>query len=162
MDYLTRQVAAHELHGASTVVDLGGRDINGSPRHLFPAATYTVLDVHEGAGVDVIADARDWAPAEKVDVVVCAEVLEHAPDVPGVLAAAKSWLRQGGHLLVTAASPGRAPHSGLDGGPVRPGEHYANVTTEELADALGDGGWYWVQVSSDPAHGDVYATACRR
>lgn len=161
MSYLARQVDERDLSGVGAVIDLGGRDINGSPRRLFGTSDYTVIDLHEGPGVDVIADARDWAPEEKVDVVVCAEVLEHAADPAAVLDAAKGWLKQGGVLLVTAAGPGREPHSGLDGGPVRSGEHYANIDPDDLREAL-TAGWYSADVEHDPQHGDVYAVAVRR
>jgi hypothetical protein len=36
--------------------------------------------------------------------------------------------RPGGLLIITAAGPGRAEHSGADGGPLRPGEHYRNIS----------------------------------
>lgn len=159
MAWLTEQAA--DLSPAETVIDLGGRDINGSPRHLFPGARYTVIDLHDGPGVDVVADCRDWTPPEKVDVVVCAEVLEHADDCQGVLDAAASWLKQGGVLLCTAAAPPRDPHSHFDGGPVRDGEHYANVTPEDLAGWL-EHGWYPPHLVHDIEHGDVYARVTRR
>lgn len=124
LDWLTRH--AEGLGAAGAVVDAGGRDINGSPRHLFPASRYIAVDLYPGPGVDVVADIRDWQPPTVVDVVVCAEVLEHAPDPVGVLAACRRMLRPGGRLLLTAAAPPRLPHSHVDGGAPRPGEHYAN------------------------------------
>ena len=145
-----------------TAIDLGGRDINGSPRELFPGAGYTAIDLHDGPGVDVVADARQWQPEEKVDLVVCAEVLEHTDDPRGLLDVAAGWLKQAGVLLLTAAAEPRAPHSHLDGGPVRPGEHYANIDPGELASWLEDGPWYPPQIVHDGVHGDVYCRVQRR
>ncbi|SDG95214.1 class I SAM-dependent methyltransferase [Klenkia brasiliensis] len=159
MGWLTEQAAT--LTDVDTVIDLGGRNINGTPRGLWPAADYTVIDLHPGPGVDVVADCRDWAPDDKVDLVVCAEVLEHTDDVPGVLEAAAGWLRQGGTLLVTAAAEPRAPHSHHDGGPLQPGEHYQNVTRAALADALAHG-WYDPEIIHDEVHGDIYCRVQRR
>lgn len=159
MGWLTEQAA--DLGDVGTVIDLGGRDINGSPRHLFPQAQYTVIDLHDGPGVDVVADCRGWEPAEKVDLVVCAEVLEHAEAPAGILEAAARWLKPGGVLLCTAAADPRAPHSHLDGGEVRPGEHYANIDPGELAGWL-ESGWHPPVVVHDQVHGDVYVRAQRR
>lgn len=143
---------ANRSYGA--VVEVGGRNINGGVRHLFDAGTYISLDLHDGPGVDVVADCRDWKPDQPADLVICLEVLEHAPDPAGVVAACVSYLAPGGRLLVTAAGPGRAPHSGLDGGTVRAGEHYANIDPYELRSWLA--GLDDVQVVQQGP--DVYAT----
>ena len=46
-------VAAHATTDPVTVLDLGGRDTNGSPRHLFPnAVVYHVLDAVDGPDLD--------------------------------------------------------------------------------------------------------------
>lgn len=160
MTWLTDQAA--DLGPVAEVIDLGGRDINGSPRHLFPGADYTVLDLHPGPGVDVVADCRDWDPEDLVEVVVAAEVLEHADDPPAVLAAAARWLRRGGTFLCTAAAEPRTPHSGLDGGPVQPGEHYANIDPGLLAGWVEEGPWYPPVIEYDDVHGDVYLRVKRR
>jgi SAM-dependent methyltransferase len=145
----------------STVIDLGGRDINGSPRALFPRAAYTVVDLYDGPGVDVVSDCRNWRPDEKVDLVICAEVLEHVDDAQGVLDAAAEWLHQGGTLLVTAAADPREPHSHHDGGPVQPGEHYANVALADLEGWL-EHLWYPPHIVYDGVHGDIYCRVQRR
>lgn len=139
-------------------VDVGGRDINGSVRHLVQAERYTCVDLVDGRGVDVVADITDWSPPGPVDLVVCAEVLEHAPDPEGVVAACRRILRPGGVLLLTAAAPPRAPHSAMDGGPLRDGEHYGNVDPDDLRSWLS--GWD-SEVVYDPRHGDVYARAVK-
>ena len=143
----------------NTVLDAGGRDVNGSPRLLFPGSTYLVLDLEDGPGVDVVGDARHWRPEAPVDLVLSVEVLEHAPDPAALLRAAWECLLPGGRLIVTCATDPRAPHSGHDGGPLRPGEHYANVAEADLKAWLAD--WDEVEIEVHPDRGDLYATAVR-
>lgn len=121
-----------------TVVELGSLDINGTVRPLFGDADYyTGVDLVEGPGVDVVADAAEWQPSAPVDCVVCCEVLEHAANWEAILRNAHAVLRGGGVLVVTAAGPGRGPHSAVDGNALRDGEHYENIDPDVLADVLG-------------------------
>jgi Methyltransferase domain len=110
------------------VLEIGSLDINGSVRGLFAAAElYHGIDLVAGPGVDEVADAAAWRAPAPFDVVVCMEVLEHAPDWQGVLETAWTSLDVSGTLLMTCAGDGRAPHSAVDGLDLRPGEHYANL-----------------------------------
>ena len=130
-------VAAHAPDGPVTVLDIGGRDINGTVRHLFhPDSVWTVIDLRPGPNVDVVADFTTYTHPTEVDVVVCCEVFEHTLVWPQLVAAAAKALKPGGRFLCTCAGPGRAPHSGVDGNEVKPGEHYANVSAQELAPVL--------------------------
>lgn len=149
-------VAQHAV-GARRVLDIGGRNINGTVRPLFPNAEYVTVDLHGGPGVDVVGDVCNFWPRAKFDVTVCCEVLEHAENWRGILAAAHRLTRKGGMLIVTAAGPGREPHSGIDGGRLRGGEHYENITPEALAAALAD----WDEVEADTTGEDVRAVAVR-
>lgn len=150
-----------------SVLDIGGRDLNGSPRHLFPAATrYTVLDALPGelvTDVDVIADAATWNPSGQWwDVVVCAEVLEHAAQWRAILRTAYAACRPGGRLIVTTAAPGRPPHSAVDGEfRLLPGEHYANIRPDALEWALLAAGWSEVTVDVRDYPADVRAAAVK-
>lgn len=145
-------VAAHALPG--DVLEIGSRNINGTVRDLFPG-DYTGLDISEGPGVDVVADVTEWTTRKRFDVVVCCEVLEHT-DAP-IIDAAHRLLRKGGTLILTAAGPGREPHSAVDGGPLRPGEWYANIDPDELRVALSG----WSEVTVDVAGDDVRAVAVK-
>lgn len=138
------------------VVEFGSLDINGTVRSLF-TADYVGVDLQEGPGVDVVADATTWEPDRPVDCVVCCEVFEHTPGWPLLIESAHRALHPGGTLIVTAAGPGRGPHSAVDGNEVRPGEHYANIEPDALADALADAGF--VDVSVEQLGLDVRATA---
>jgi len=141
-------------------IEVGGRDINGGLRDLFTADQYTCIDLESGPGVDVVADCRDWAPDHPADAVLCAEVLEHAPDPAGIVKTCISYLAPGGLLVLSCAGPGRAPHSGHDGAPwLKPGEHYANILPNDLEDWLAELDDVTVTYAAGPA--DVYAVGTK-
>jgi SAM-dependent methyltransferase len=156
-------VEAHATGNPVSVLDIGGRNINGTPRPLFPnAAVYRVLDIADGEGVDIVADAATWNPDRKYDVVVCCEVFEHTDVWPEILETACLALRRGGLLILTMAGPGREPHSAVDGGPhLYDGEHYRNVEPEELCAALLAADFADVIVDEQTASHDVRAVAYR-
>lgn len=142
-----------------SVVDAGGRDVNGSPRLLFRHARYVAIDLHPGPGVDLVADATTWRPAEPADLVLSVEVLEHAPEPVGLVDAAWESLGVGGRLIVTCATEPRPAHSSIDGGPLHGDEWYRNVAPEELKGWLGR--WDDVEMEVHLDRGDVYATAVK-
>src|SRR5262245_20137727 len=108
-------VRDHAQLDAATVLDLGGRDINGSVRDLFrDAATYRTVDIQPGEGVDVVADAADWRPTSRYQVVVCCETFEHTERWPAICKTAFVALRPGGQFVTTMAGPGRPEHSAID------------------------------------------------
>lgn len=140
------------------VLDVGGRNVNGSPRSAFPRATsYTTLDVMPGAGVDIVADAATWVPNRRYDTVVCCEVFEHAERWRDIVHTIRRALAPGGTAIITTAAPGRAEHSGIDGGPLRPGERYGNIEPVDLTTALHDAGFTEIYV--DVTGADVRAVA---
>lgn len=128
-------VRAHAPAWPVSVVDVGGRDVNGTVRHLFDATAYTSVDLFPGPAVDIVADFCD-VDLDPVDVVVCCEVAEHAHNWCQILEHAADTLNPGGALIFTAAGPARAPHSASDGGEVRPGEWYRNVDPLDLDEVL--------------------------
>jgi len=160
-------IAKYATDEPVTVLDIGGRDVNGSPRHLFPAATrYTVLDIRPGDGVadvDIIADAAEWNPGgQQWDVVICAETFEHAASWRQICRTAYAACAPGGRLIVTTAAPGRPPHSAVDGEfRLLPGEHYANIRPAELERVLTAAGWADVAVDVQPSPADVRAVAVK-
>jgi SAM-dependent methyltransferase len=121
------------LPAPQRVADLGGRNVNGSAQPLLPAdVCYTVVDLRDGPNVDAIADAAVWGEANAYDLVICTEVLEHAPAAAAICANAHRILKPGGAFLVTTATTGRREHSAEDGGDLRAGEFYRNVRPEDL------------------------------
>jgi len=126
------------------VLDIGGRDLNGSTRPLFPNANpYHVIDIRPGKGVDIVADAADWRGNEgSYDLVVTTETFEHAEKWREIIRTAWHVLRPGGWLIFTCAGPGRPPHSGVEAvwGLIGD-EWYANVSPQEIAAELRIQGW---------------------
>ena len=157
-DAVARAVAALQLHAEPlplTILDVGGRDVNGHVRDLFPEALWTALDALAGPGVGILADITTWAPVRTWDVVISTETLEHVDGWPAAVATMAKALRPGGAMILTAATDPRLPHSGFDGGAVHPGEFYGNVDAGELRRVLVELG---VTVEVDVScEGDVYA-----
>jgi SAM-dependent methyltransferase len=156
-------IAEHATGDPVKVLDIGGRDINGSPEHLFPAAIcYTVLDIRPGDGVDILADAATWQPTDWWDVVVCAETFEHTASWRAICRTAYAACAPGGRFIVTTAAPGRPVHSAVDGEfRLLPGEHYANIPPAELERVLAEAGWAHVVVDAQPSPADVRAVAVK-
>jgi len=154
-------VKRHSTEGLVAVLDIGGRDINGSPRSLFPnAVTYRVLDIADGENVNIVADAATWVPDREYDVVVCTEVFEHTPVWRQICATAYKATKPAGRFIATMAGPGRPAHSAVDGGPrLHPGEHYGNIDPNVLHVALKECGWQDIVV--EQAGLDVRAVAAK-
>lgn len=144
---------------AERVIEVGSRNINGSIRPVFEphAKAYIGVDVAEGSGVDVVADACTWRPDAPADLVVCMEVLEHCELAPMLIMSMFGMLRPGGILIITAAGPARAPHSAVDGGGLRSDEFYANIYDDELLDWAVMAGAEDVRVEFGRDRQDVYA-----
>lgn len=127
------------------VLDIGGRDLNGSTRIFFPnAKPYHVLDILPGDGVDFIEDAADWRPKDgrKYDLVLSTETFEHAKRWPEICQTAYDVLRPGGWFIFTCAGPGRPSHSGHAAvWELAPGEFYENVSPEQISEVLHVQGW---------------------
>lgn len=156
---MARMIAASAVDlGRDTVaLDLGGVDINGTTRDLFPRARWTGLDIEDGPGVDVVADATTWTTKRRFDIVTCTELLEHVRPWLCCITTAHRVLKRGGYLFITAASTGRHPH-GARGGPYPlPGEWYANIDPDDLRIALAR--FTTSHVEFNPNPGDVYAWA---
>jgi SAM-dependent methyltransferase len=134
-----------------SVLDIGGRDLNGSTRICFPNADpYHVLDIRPGDGVNFVADAADWRPepgSEPYDLVLSTETFEHAKRWPEIIKTAYDVLRPGGWFVFTCAGPGRPPHSGAAAKwELDPGEWYANVSAAEIGQVLREQGWTDIEV----------------
>jgi SAM-dependent methyltransferase len=156
LDFVRRVLA--RTGPRSSVVDLGGRDVNGSARALFGAARYLAVDQLPGAGVDVIADAATFALARPVDTVVCTSVLEHTPHAAALCASAGRLLAPGGVFIVTTVTDPFPPHSAIDGSlTLAPGEFYRNPTRSELLAWLEPFADVWLE--HHHASGDLFACA---
>lgn len=156
-------VTKHATPDKVTVLDIGGRDINGTVSDLFPNATvYRVLDIADGLNVDIIADAATWTPDREYDVVVCCECFEHTQLWREICATAYRACRPGGLFIATMAGPGRSEHSAVDGrGRLYPGEHYANIHPRELLDVLTACRFVDIEVDQQVRPSDVRCVATK-
>jgi hypothetical protein len=153
------------------VLEFGSLNINGSARDViatyddepqgFRRGNYYGIDVQGGRGVDEVTDAVDYRAAVPVELVVCCEVLEHAKDIPGIVKSAFENLAFGGVFIVTCATEPRDPHSAVDGGPLRDGEHYENVDPGTLVALCRRQGFVVQDTEVHPIRGDLYLRAKR-
>lgn len=157
-DAAYRWVERHATDKIVKVLEIGSRDINGTVRELFPnAVRYVGVDIADGIGVNIVADAAELCLDEMFDVAVSTEVLEHAERWRDIVQRMAAHLVPGGHLILTAAGPGRAPHSAT-GGPVGD-EYYANVSVGDLLNVLAGCGLRCVAV--DQTGDDIRAYAIK-
>jgi hypothetical protein len=157
MDYARQEV---DKYGPfKVVVEIGGRNINGTVRDLFGECDYTTTDILPGEGVDVVVDGADYVPDLPPNCVICTEVLEHAANARDIMRNMVTMLAPGGVAIMTCAGPGRGPHSAIDGNNLKPGEHYANVSCEEIHEWLED---MDVTVYTDTLGADTRATVVKR
>ena len=112
-------------------LDLGGQFVNGSAREHFKDAEWTGLDIVEGPGIDIVANALQWYPDKEYDLVLCTEVLEHVEDWQGIVYTSWSALKVGGVLILTCASTNRPEH-GANGEPNADGQWYKNIDPKKL------------------------------
>lgn len=151
---------APPVAGPLRLLDIGGRDINGHPAHLFhPESDWEVVDLVGGPRVTWVGDFLDYGDIEPFDVALCLEVAEHTPEWADIVRHAANLLTtDDGLFIFTAAGPGREPHSAADGGALRPGEWYQNIDPVELANVL-DG--CFSRYTVDELGDDVRAVAYR-
>jgi hypothetical protein len=126
-----------------TVIEIGSRDINGSVRPCFPNASWIGIDVAAGPGVDIVIDAIDYSPECQI------------------ISRAETWIKPGGRIIITCAGTGRLPHSAVDGGPLQAGEHYANITHEQLVAEFQNGGFTDIHAECNYEWKDSYAVATK-
>lgn len=138
------------------ILEIGGRDINGGLRDLWPNATWISVDPIPGPGVDIVGDFRNHKHPFPVDLIICCEVFEHTEHWRDLIKAARTNLSPHGTFLVTTATGNRKPHSGIDGNELQPGEYYQNIDPKALSDALKE---HFTDVSIDVKGADVRATA---
>lgn len=143
-----------------SILDVGGRWINGSVHAHLPAATWTVLDIASGENVDIVADASTWNPTSLYDLVVSTELFEHTPKWREIIATMVRALDPAGPqtILITCAGTDRAPHGAAGEATPPPGEHYGNISPEDLRWELHK--WFdfaWVEYSARDK--DCYAWA---
>jgi SAM-dependent methyltransferase len=114
-----RSVKDRFIPNTGRVLEIGSRNVNGSPRSIFTdAVEYLGVDSEDGPGVDVVSDGIDFVahpnnPDEFswwFDLVICCETLEHATDPFAIVETLKYHLKHGGLLIVTTPGNGFGEH----------------------------------------------------
>jgi SAM-dependent methyltransferase len=138
-------------------LDIGGQPVNGSTHAHFRGATWTIVDIADVPGVDIVVDATTWEPPRTWDMVQSTECLEHVENWRGIVTTAAKALKPGGYLILTCASTGRRPH-GANGEMDPIGQYYGNVDPGDF-EAHAKTLFAEVSVEYNPNPGDLYAWA---
>ncbi len=88
----------------SSVLDVGGADVNGSYRPLFADCRYTSLDFENA---DIVVSGYDWPIADAAfDAVISGQALEHDGMFWLTLQNIARVLKPGGHAILIMPSAG--------------------------------------------------------
>lgn len=101
--------------GNERILEVGSRDVNGSPRNCLANKPHSYLgvDIENGPGVDWIVRAEDLTNEfgyERFDVVISTEMLEHVEGWRESVHQMASVLKPGGWMCLTTRSPGFEYH----------------------------------------------------
>lgn len=139
-------------------LDIGGQPVNGSTHEHFRGAKWTVVDIANAPGVDIVTDATTWEPPRQWDMVQSTECLEHVENWPGIVNTAWKALKPGGWLVLTCASTGRRPHGANGEWDPPVNQHYGNVA-ESAFRSVAELLFSEVYTEYNPVPGDLYAWA---
>jgi hypothetical protein len=120
------------------IIEIGSKNINGSARTAFQGSKYFGIDIVDGKDVDLVIDiTKEQAKKHlgKYKCLISTETLEHT-DPDALVPAFFDYLSGECTMIITCASGKRDPHSAVDGGPLRDGEYYKNVSASELKKLL--------------------------
>jgi len=147
------------------VLDVGSRNVNGSPRDYFFACDYVGIDIMPGKDVDIVTSVCDLALDAPIGfhTIVCMEMLEHDKDWRDSLQAMYELLEPQGLLIITAAGPNRPEHGTHEHTPAdSPAtlDYYRNIHQEDLAGfSLGRFSEYSIQYGREQQ--DIYFTGLK-
>jgi SAM-dependent methyltransferase len=132
--------------GQRRVLELGSYDVYGEIRSIFSdASEYVGIDLCDGPGVDVVANAHDLDRLNLgiFDIVLSCEAFEHDPDWRKTLKNAIACLGHDGVLILTCATTLRPEHGTTRTSPKEsPGtqsrgwDYYGNVSKTDLIETL--------------------------
>lgn len=111
-----RKALYPEIVTGKRVLEVGSRNINGSPREIigaFGPEEYVGVDPTDGLDVDVVLGAEaliEHFGAERFDLVVSTKALEHIEHWKCAVHNMKTVCAPGGILMVTTRSPGFKLH----------------------------------------------------
>jgi len=95
----------------STVLDVGGGDINGNNRYVFKNCDYSCNDVIESANVTHVSRTKDLKFKDgSFDTIISTECFEHDPEYIDSFFKIYKLLKPNGLFIFTCASTGRPEH----------------------------------------------------
>lgn len=148
------QKAATSYGPFRSVLDIGGRDVNGTCKSfLGEVPLFVSLDKRDGPGVDIVVDVTEYSPeisTQQFQVVTCTNVLEHEPQWKKVIENAYHFVEPWGYFILTTVQDPFPHHSGIDGCEVREEEWYSNHTDEDLSAALIKAGFFIRDIMVEP------------
>lgn len=97
------------------ILDVGGRDVNGSLRQFFGHCEFTCLDIEPHASVDVVIEPGQSIPYPDgyFDAIVSTSCFEHDPCFWITFLEMARVVKQGGYMYVNA--PNHGPYHGYPG-----------------------------------------------
>ena len=151
-EYVARTLPI-DITKKTKIVEFGSCDVNGTVRPLIGQAEYIGIDLVAGPNVDIVMDCREYLG--HADIVLCLEVVEHEKDLDGVIQTIVDTMEPEGLALITCATNPRPPHSAVDGGPVRTGEWYKNISPSAMRKAVKTAGAKIESIEVDKESGDL-------
>lgn len=147
----------------ASVLDLGGRDVNGTYRdmHGLAGASYFAIDKTDGPGVDLVADVAAegrWPHPRRFDLVICTNVFEHEPRWRDIIGYARSALAPDGVFVCTMPGPAFPPHCD-DGAALVDGVFYEAGDPDTLQAAIAAANLETLCLWRDPLLMDTGAVA---
>jgi len=109
MEFCQNYMYRNEVFGRR-IIDVGSTNMNGSFRTIlgqYEPKEYLGVDLSEGEGVDEICNAENLIEKygdNSFDIVVSAEMLEHAKDWKSAIHNMKTILKPNGIIMLTARS----------------------------------------------------------
>lgn len=146
-------------------LDIGGRNVNGTVRSLWPLINWVIIDLNpENTNESNIVEwdyTKSNYELERFDIILCTEVLEHCKNWYRILANAWLDLKENGTLILTCAGYGREPHSAVDGGPLRENEWYGNIDLSNIYHALHSIGFKHGEIRYSYTDHDIYVAVSK-
>jgi SAM-dependent methyltransferase len=147
MLFFEHVVDVFPTHFEGRVIDIGSLDINGGPHTLFTASQYVGVDLGMGRNVTHVGRGEELAfPDNYFDVAMSSECFEHNQEWRATLSNMIRMTREGGLILFSTASTGRAEHGTTrsDSGVAAPlavdlgQEWYQNLTVRMVKRTIAD------------------------
>lgn len=141
------------------VLEVGSQDINGSVRKHFKNCEYLGIDLGKAPGVDMVISIIDFPMADKYDVVISSEMLEHCKEWDEALKQMYNNTKPGGIFILTCAGPNRQEHGTSKHTPQDSKftlEHYRNISKEDFRSVLPDKLFETCSLSLERGDTDLY------